>query len=75
MLNETKVSDDEYKIQVTDMINSQIKLMADTGSMNSRMTNIEYFVDKYLPISVQKQISENLFSVLTNTQIHRFESF
>jgi len=32
-------------------------------------------VDRYIPIRVQKQIAENLMSVLSSTQALKFENF
>jgi hypothetical protein len=32
-------------------------------------------VDRYIPIRVQKQIAENLMSVLNSTQALKFENF
>ena len=32
-------------------------------------------MDRYIPIRVQKQIAENLMSVLSNTQALKFENF
>ena len=41
----------------------------------NQLKTIEHFVDRYIPIRVQKQIAENLMSVLSNTQALKFENF
>ena len=41
----------------------------------NQLKTIEHFVDRYIPIRVQKQIAENLMSVLSSTQALKFENF
>lgn len=37
--------------------------------------NIEHFMDKYIPIRIQKQISESIKSISGRTQLLKYENF
>ena len=55
----------------TEIIAMQKELDEKTNQFNT----VENFVEKYIPIRIQSQISETLSAVLTRSQINKLENF
>lgn len=55
----------------TEIIQMQKELDEKTNQFNT----VENFVEKYIPIRIQSQISETLSVVLTRSQINKLENF
>lgn len=45
------------------------------GEVQFKMHTIEHFMDRYIPITIQKLIAENMHAVLNSAQMSKFETF
>ena len=47
----------------------------DTDTLKQKMSTMEHFIDKYIPIRVQKLIGESIASIGSHSQLQRFQNY
>ena len=62
--------------ELRDRILTDIRgLQVDLDNKTNQFNTVENFVEKYIPIRIQSQISETLASVLSRSQLNKLENF
>jgi uncharacterized protein YlxP (DUF503 family) len=51
------------------------KIHADLDKKESKLQTVERFIDRYVPIRIQSQISETLGSILSQNMLAKLEQF
>lgn len=64
-LKETKVNCSDYELRQKEIWEQLMKNNNNLDSQITQLKTIEHFIDRYTPIRVQKQVAENLMSVLS----------
>ena len=71
-LKQDKSIMEEMRDKVWDEITSMQK---DLDEKTNQFNTVENFVEKYIPIRIQSQISETLGCILTRAQLNKLENF